>query len=147
MPYVKLTVPSIGSTTQRWAAVMSPESPSSPSNGIPGKSFRNDRSMRFWQRTSNSSLMSCCVEEAIVLAALALARITLPAARAARMAQASACSWWESFIAGLIHARGLQLFPLQLPFVLVEIDVVMAPFEFAALKINVIGAHGLLGRR
>jgi len=56
---VKLTVPSIGSTTQRAAAAGSPATPSSPNSAISGKARLKRPSIRVWQRTSSSSLMSC----------------------------------------------------------------------------------------
>jgi len=52
----------------------------------PGQAARNIRSMRFWQRTSSSSLMSCCVAELIFLVARKFWRMMPPAARAASMA-------------------------------------------------------------
>ena len=40
----------------------------------------------------------------------------------------------------------LKLLPFQLVFVLVEIDIVIAPFEFATLEIEVIRSHRFLWR-
>ena len=46
--------------------------------------------MSFWQRTSSSSLMSCCVDEVIFFGERKCRRINAPAARAARTAVCSA---------------------------------------------------------
>src|SRR5256885_15833647 len=52
-----------------------------------------------------------------------------------------------SSLIALLHLLGLlDFFPGQIPGVLIEIDVVMVPFEFATLEINIVRPHRVLGR-
>src|ERR1700743_3789626 len=96
MPCAKFTVPSMGSTTQRYSACASPASPSSPSNAICGKAACSFFSINFWQRTSSSSLMSCDVISFAFFLAVRFFRMTAPAALAAAIAEASA--FWDETV-------------------------------------------------
>src|SRR6266404_1708094 len=77
-----------------------------------------------------------------------------PADPAASAATASALLRFNCLLAPgrpgllvLVIARGqLYFLPRQLPSVLIEVNVVAAPLQFAALKIYIVRAHGLLGR-
>src|SRR5688572_18333439 len=64
--------------------------PSSPRMAILGKLRRNSRSIRFWQRTSSSSLMSCWVASLIFFVERRLSRMIFPAAWEAAMADCKA---------------------------------------------------------
>src|SRR6185312_629176 len=80
----------MGSTTQRYSADSSPESPSSPSRAIFGKAAWSFFSINFWQRTSSSSLMSCEVISLAFFSAVRFLIMTAPAARAASTTAARA---------------------------------------------------------
>jgi len=90
MLWAKLTVPSIGSTTQRYSADSSPASPSSPRSETSGNAACSFFSINFWQRTSSSSLMSCDVISFAFFSTLRFLRMIAPAAFAASTADASA---------------------------------------------------------
>src|SRR5205809_6014732 len=62
--------------------------------------------MSFWQRTSSSSLMSCCVDELIFFGDRKFARISLPAPCAALTATSSACLKWVDFMSKVSRAEG-----------------------------------------
>src|SRR5437867_7641402 len=104
--------------------------------------------------------MSCWVSEEIILLERRLARMTFPAAIAAFMAAASARFCSDPFIARALILVGLELLssfgfrhsdfnflPFQVPGVLVEVNIVIATFEFAPLEIDSIGTHRAFRRR
>src|SRR6266545_74128 len=62
--------------------------------------------MSRWQRTSSSSLMSCCVDELIFFGERKFARISLPAPFAALTAISSACLKSVDFISKVSRAEG-----------------------------------------
>src|SRR5882757_10373318 len=114
MPTKYFTLPSIGSTTQRYSALASPEHPSSPSSAICGNAVKKIRSMSFWQRTSSSSLISWASAEFTCLGRCQLARMIFPAARAAFTAVARA-SFEEIIFFKSLRNDFVALFqPLQL---------------------------------
>src|SRR6185369_13066833 len=142
----------MGSMTHRYSAVGSPETPSSPRTAARGKAVNRERSINFWQRTSSSSLMSWRVAEFTFFTERRLARINAPAARAALTAASWAFWRLRAFMARRWNVLfepggGFDLLAIQLPGVLVEVDVVLAPFQFAALEIHIVRAHRPFLRR
>src|SRR5438270_6796877 len=70
-------------------------------------------------------------------------RINAPTIFAASTLTRSAL--WKSIGTLILRVR-LYLRPIQGPGVLVEVDVMVIVFEFAALEVHVIGTHRFLGR-